>query len=78
MLTGYGFESNQQLTDYTVYNNTGIFNVEEHPDTAKVAQTADSVQVVKTDTVKAVTPKTVTPKTVTPKKDATKPVPPKK
>jgi LPS export ABC transporter protein LptC len=83
MLTGYGFESNQQLTDYTVYNNTGIFNVEEHPDTAKVAQPADSVQVVKTDTVKAVTsktvtPKTVTPKTVTPKKDATKPVPPKK
>ena len=23
----YGFESNQQLTEYTIYNNSGIFNV---------------------------------------------------
>ncbi|MCD7815525.1 MAG: LPS export ABC transporter periplasmic protein LptC [Bacteroides sp.] len=29
ILTGYGFESNQQLTAYQIFNNTGIFTVEE-------------------------------------------------
>ena len=28
-LTGYGFESNQQMTEYQIYNNTGIFAVED-------------------------------------------------
>ncbi len=37
ILTGYGFESNQQLTEYQIYNNTGIFTVEDNnpSDTAK-------------------------------------------
>lgn len=29
ILTGYGFESNQQLTAYQIFNNTGIFTVED-------------------------------------------------
>ncbi len=29
VLTGYGFESNQQMTEYQIYNNTGIFTVED-------------------------------------------------
>ncbi len=29
IITGYGFESNQQLTEYQIYNNTGIFTVED-------------------------------------------------
>lgn len=29
ILTGYGFESNQQMTEYQIYNNTGIFTVED-------------------------------------------------
>lgn len=37
VLTGYGFESNQQMTEYQIFNNTGIFTVE---DTAP----ADTVQ----------------------------------
>lgn len=28
-LTGYGFESNQEMTEYQIYNNTGIFMVED-------------------------------------------------
>lgn len=30
VLTGYGFESNQQMTEYQIYNNTGIFTVEDN------------------------------------------------
>lgn len=30
ILTGYGFESNQQMTEYQIYNNTGIFTVEDN------------------------------------------------
>jgi LPS export ABC transporter protein LptC len=37
MLTGYGFESNQQLTDYTIYNNAGMFAVKESADTLSQA-----------------------------------------
>jgi LPS export ABC transporter protein LptC len=48
LLTGYGFESNQQLTDYTIYNNAGVFEVEQKPDTASVAA-RDSIP---TDTLK--------------------------
>lgn len=29
IITGYGFESNQQMTEYQIYNNTGIFTVED-------------------------------------------------
>ena len=29
ILTGYGFESNQQMTEYQIYNNTGVFAVED-------------------------------------------------
>ena len=29
VLTGYGFESNQQMTEYQIFNNTGIFTVED-------------------------------------------------
>lgn len=29
ILTGYGFESNQEMTEYQIYNNTGIFTVED-------------------------------------------------
>lgn len=29
VLTGYGFESNQQMTEYQIFNNTGIFLVED-------------------------------------------------
>lgn len=36
VLTGYGFESNQQMTEYQIFNNTGIFTVE---DTAPVDST---------------------------------------
>lgn len=42
ILTGYGFESNQQMTEYQIFNNTGIFTVE---DTAP----ADTVQQPKTN-----------------------------
>lgn len=28
VLTGYGFESNQQMTEYQIFNNTGVFTVE--------------------------------------------------
>ena len=37
VLTGYGFESNQEMTEYQIYNNTGIFTVE---DTAPADTTA--------------------------------------
>ena len=43
IITGYGFESNQQMTEYQIYNNTGIFTVE---DTAP----ADSTKVVANST----------------------------
>lgn len=29
ILTGYGFESNQQMTEYQIFNNAGIFDVED-------------------------------------------------
>ncbi len=30
-ITGYGFRSNQQFTDYVIHNTAGIFPVEEQP-----------------------------------------------
>ena len=29
ILTGYGFESNQEMTEYQIFNNAGIFTVED-------------------------------------------------
>ena len=29
IIEGYGFESNQQMTEYQIFNNTGIFDVED-------------------------------------------------
>ena len=29
IITGYGFESNQELTEYQIFNNTGIFTIED-------------------------------------------------
>ena len=29
ILTGYGFESNQELTEYQIFNNTGIFTIKD-------------------------------------------------
>ena len=41
VITGYGFESNQELTEYEIKNTTGIFTIE---DTAPITpQTADSL-----------------------------------
>lgn len=31
IITGYGFESNQQLTKYVIHNSGGIFPVEDNP-----------------------------------------------
>ena len=30
MITGYGFESNQELTEYEIKNTTGIFTIEDN------------------------------------------------
>ena len=32
-ITGYGFESNQELTDYVIHNTTGVFTVENQATT---------------------------------------------
>ena len=47
-IRGYGFESNQDLTEYEIKNTTGIFTVE---DTPPPTQPADSIQndSIKTD-----------------------------
>lgn len=45
IITGYGFESNQQMTDYQIKNSAGIFDVEERNDT-------DSLKTEKADSVK--------------------------
>ncbi len=38
IITGYGFESNQQLTEYQIYNNTGVFTVEDTAPTDSISQ----------------------------------------
>ena len=43
LLTGYGFESNQELTEYEIKNTTGIFTIEDKPSTAS-SQPTDSIQ----------------------------------
>jgi LPS export ABC transporter protein LptC len=47
ILTGYGFESNQELTEYQIFNNTGIFTIKDEAPTQ--AQPMDSL---KTDSIK--------------------------
>lgn len=46
-ITGYGFESNQELTEYTIKNTTGIFTVENNASNTNNAVT-DSI---KTDSI---------------------------
>ncbi|MBE6275994.1 MAG: LPS export ABC transporter periplasmic protein LptC [Bacteroides sp.] len=41
VITGYGFESNQELTEYQIFNNTGIFTIE---DRNPAPQQPDSLQ----------------------------------
>ena len=47
-ITGYGFESNQELTEYTIKNTTGIFTVENNASNTNNAVTdstkTDSIQ----------------------------------
>ncbi len=38
IITGYGFKSNQQFTDYIIHNTAGIFPVEEHPNDSVASQ----------------------------------------
>ena len=40
ILTGYGFESNQELTEYEIYNNTGIFTIEDQAPQSKPDSTS--------------------------------------
>lgn len=42
ILTGYGFESNQEMTEYRIFNNTGVFAVENTP-AAKDTLQQDSI-----------------------------------
>lgn len=55
IITGYGFESNQQMTEYKIYNNTGIFTVEDTAPADTTAQTAPAdtsrTAVLRTDTI---------------------------
>ncbi len=48
-ITGYGFESNQELTEYQIRNTTGIFTVEDNSATMNTAPkdsiSSDSTQV---------------------------------
>ena len=46
IITGHGFESNQQMTVYTIHQTEGIFYVDEN------AQQPDTLQ-AKTDTLQA-------------------------
>lgn len=50
-ITGYGFESNQQMTEYQIYNNTGIFIVEDTAPTDTTRTAAAPVDTVRTDTI---------------------------
>ena len=46
-ITGYGFESNQELTEYQIRNTTGIFTVEDNTTTPQDTiqrATSDSIQ----------------------------------
>ena len=44
IITGYGFESDQNLTEYQIKNTTGIFTVEDKNPTPTTDQQADSIK----------------------------------
>lgn len=44
VITGYGFESNQNMTQYRIFKSAGIFPVSEsNPDSTAIVQPADSI-----------------------------------
>ena len=52
IIEGYGFESNQQMTEYQIFNNTGIFEVEDTaPATQPTSETPTDTIASPTDTI---------------------------
>jgi LPS export ABC transporter protein LptC len=47
IITGYGFESDQNLTEYQIKNTTGVFTVEDKAPEAMGSQQADSIKIDK-------------------------------
>ena len=47
VITGYGFESDQNLTEYQIKNTTGVFTVEDKAPEATGTQQADSIKIDK-------------------------------
>ena len=47
IITGYGFESNQQMTEYQIYNNTGIFTVEDTAPSRQYKAVANSTRLIR-------------------------------
>ena len=47
IITGYGFESDQNLTEYQIKNTTGVFTVEDKAPEATGTQQADSTKIDK-------------------------------
>ena len=47
VITGYGFESDQNLTEYQIKNTTGVFTVEDKAPEAIGTQQADSIKIDK-------------------------------
>ena len=47
IITGYGFESDQNLTEYQIKNTTGVFTVEDKAPEATSNQQADSTKIDK-------------------------------
>ena len=47
VITGYGFESDQNLTEYQIKNTTGIFTVEDKNPAPTTNQQADSIKIDK-------------------------------
>ena len=47
IITGYGFESDQNLTEYQIMNTTGVFTVEDKTPEAIGTQQADSTKIDK-------------------------------
>lgn len=53
IITGIGFESNQEMTQYKIFNSTGIFPVSETPaDSAKVNNNTTDSLAIEPDTVR--------------------------
>lgn len=44
VITGYGFESDQNLTEYQIKNTTGVFTVEDKKPASATSQQADSIK----------------------------------